>query len=193
MIETHVEKYAGKGAMAHKISIGATDLYFSKSSIIAISKNGTLSITDEYLGQPASNHRWAIEGPLENRRESRMRRDVFLNYARDVLGATEGTRISSLARIDKFAGDGANAVALQVDNKKFYFSYDHLIAVRINGELTVSEDIWGKTVKRHIGILGVDPENRMPRAEFEEFADPYLAQFYVTPKVRWFRNVRSTR
>jgi hypothetical protein len=197
MIETAVEKFAGKGAKAHMIRVGPTELYFTGNELFAIRRNGTLSITSDYLGHPGNNHKSALRRSLnlawlDNRMDSR----VFRNLAKESLGLhRNGDNVRELVYLDKFAGDGANAVALCLrGGKMFYFSYDHMIGFRdIDGTLTVSEDIWGRTVKRHIGVLEPEPENRMPRAEFEELADRELARFYLIPKVRMYRNVQNTR
>lgn len=63
-----------------------------------------------------------------------------------------------------------NYVVIEFGDITLVFSYHTCIAFRAPGEgQVVSENIWGPTTGRHINMCsGVDPENRVPREEFEQ-------------------------
>lgn len=73
--------------------------------------------------------------------------------------------------IDKSHNNKATTVT--VGRLSLLFSYETLVAVRLgNGDWIVSENVWGPTTGRHIkDVTGVEPKDRLSRAEFVQTAD----------------------
>lgn len=184
MLDTEIEKYAGKGADAHKIRVGPTSIYFSGNQIIGINRFDDVKIKDGWYGGSAARHRGSI--PRGEQQIAYYSRDSGRTFTKNVnsLMRLLGRNVT-VAQLEKFAGPSANAVALVCGTTKLYFSYDYLVAIRDDNTLYCSEDIWGRTIKRHIGIIQPDVEARIPRADFEELAHDYIIPFIVEDKLKW--------
>lgn len=65
---------------------------------------------------------------------------------------------------------GLNSIVVSVGELDLYFSYQTIIAFYdiINGELVVSENLWGKTTGKHLNAIQNDKNERLNREEFEE-------------------------
>lgn len=60
----------------------------------------------------------------------------------------------------------ANEATVAVGDTLFLFSYSTCVAVRIDGEWKVSENMWGPTTGKHMNRTGVPAKDRMPRNDF---------------------------
>ena len=71
---------------------------------------------------------------------------------------------------------GPSSSQITIGNLELYISYETCIAVRINGKLYVSENIWGPTTGRHITAIPGSPpkKDRMPRPAFEDLLTDLL-------------------
>ena len=58
-----------------------------------------------------------------------------------------------------------NLTAVKVKNAVFYFSYETLIAVNIDGLLIASENVWSKTTNKHLTMISKSNE-RIPNDQF---------------------------
>lgn len=59
-----------------------------------------------------------------------------------------------------------SAIAVQIGQLTFYFSYQTIIAFECNGELYISENIWSNTTARHLNSINRDKSKRMPNDDF---------------------------
>ena len=53
------------------------------------------------------------------------------------------------------------------DNKTLYFSYETCIAFKINGKLTVCENIWSRTTGNHLNLI--DNGDKKSRISYKDF------------------------
>lgn len=59
-----------------------------------------------------------------------------------------------------------NFIRATIGDVDFYFSYDTIIAFRINGKLYISENVWSKTTGKHLNAIYQDKTQRIPNKEF---------------------------
>ncbi len=69
-----------------------------------------------------------------------------------------------------YSGDKAVLIEITDDDKvlKLYYSYDTLIAFRINEKLYISKNEWTRTTGRHLNSISADKDIRIPHKELED-------------------------
>ena len=69
-------------------------------------------------------------------------------------------------------GSPRNVIAIEIDEIKFYFSYETIVAVQIGQELYVSENVCNAATGKHLNwIDGGDKGSRLSRRDFEAVVD----------------------
>ena len=62
---------------------------------------------------------------------------------------------------------GTNAIAIKVGALTLWFSYDTVVAFKVEGGLIVaSQNIWGTTTGKHLNVIEPDKGKRLEYSEF---------------------------
>jgi hypothetical protein len=70
---------------------------------------------------------------------------------------------------------GAHCIAIQIGNVELYFSYDTVVAFCGDGEMVISQNVWGPTTGKHLNAIDTDKSRRVSREVFEEKLQKLLA------------------
>lgn len=62
----------------------------------------------------------------------------------------------------------SNYVVIEDTHRIFYFSYNTLIAFKIEGSLYIRENVWGSTTGKHLNNVSRVKEIRISKEKFEE-------------------------
>jgi len=65
----------------------------------------------------------------------------------------------------------ANAVAFENNGITVYFSYETIIAIKIDDELFISKNIWGSVTGRHLNAINDDKSIRIDYEEIERISE----------------------
>lgn len=70
----------------------------------------------------------------------------------------------------KYSSDnyGVHSLCFEEGNNKFWFSYDTLVAFKINGEFHIIKNYWGTTTGKHLNWIDSDKSIREDAETFEE-------------------------
>lgn len=63
---------------------------------------------------------------------------------------------------------GKHTLCFELDNNKFWFSYDTLVAFKIKGEFHIIKNYWGTTTGKHLNWINSDKDIREDQDTFEK-------------------------
>ena len=63
---------------------------------------------------------------------------------------------------------GVHSLCFNINGNSFYFSYDTLIALQINGEFHIIKNYWGTTTGKHLNWINPDKSIRETEEEFNK-------------------------
>ena len=70
---------------------------------------------------------------------------------------------------------GAHSLCFEINNNKFWFSYETLVAFRINGEFHIIKNYWGNTTGKHLNWINKDKSIREDKETFNNNLNKFKA------------------
>ena len=71
----------------------------------------------------------------------------------------------------KYCKNSGNNTAIRIGNVCIYFSYSTVVAINVDGELFVSDNVFSTTTGKHINAINPDKSIRISRDKFEKMLD----------------------
>lgn len=71
------------------------------------------------------------------------------------------------------------AYVLDLGGDKIYWSYETIIAVRVNNKLFIRENDWSTTTGRHLNAIDPDKSKRMSTPDFEQLLIDLKIKLYI--------------
>jgi len=68
------------------------------------------------------------------------------------------------------ASSKANATKLSSNGIDIYFSYETIVAISVNGKMTIAKNIWGNTTGKHLNSINRDKSIRVDHSEVLKIA-----------------------
>jgi len=65
----------------------------------------------------------------------------------------------------------ANNTLIESDNISIYYSYETIIAIKVDNELTISKNIWGSVTGKHLNAIDSDKSKRVENEVLQELID----------------------
>ena len=161
------ERWINSRTMADLITIGNNRLWFSKNEIIAYEINGVYKMRGLW---GHGNHSNFLPNNVQEHRLDwiAFNSNLFINFWY-LYNTVMSVYNDDAMRIERYAGDRANAFVLIIGPLKLYFSQGNFIAYRCNNSspLQLCEN-WTRngTVTKHINALVTREYPRIERSEF---------------------------
>ena len=77
---------------------------------------------------------------------------------------------------------GSHSLCFEIDNNRFWFSYNTLVAFQINGEFHIIKNYWGTTTGKHLNWIDSNKAIREDEEtfqnnlnKFESFCLPFVS------------------
>lgn len=148
-------------------------VYFSYETPIAVRIDGKLTISENNWGPTTGKHLNSICTDKSIRVANREVLAAIKTLTTTIMGNPSMT-------IDSYQGNSAgsqlNSIVVRVGSLRFYFSYETLVGVTVNGKTTVRENVWGPTTGKHLNAIA-SKEYRVSETKFKEYTESlYIPQ-----------------
>jgi len=78
-------------------------------------------------------------------------------------------------KISHYYGNSTSSKAtntlIESGNISIYYSYETIIAVKVDDELTISKNIWGSVTGKHLNTIDRDKSKRVENKVLQELVD----------------------
>lgn len=71
----------------------------------------------------------------------------------------------------KYCENSGNNIAVRIKNVSVYFSYKTVVAIKVDDELFISDNVFSTTTGKHINAISPDKSIRISRDRFEEMLE----------------------